>query len=278
MATEEDVLPPLSYKPVLRLHIDDLCHPAISSFTGLIDCRRLLPNAIKHILTHLYTPYGSDNVPQVRVVTVKLRQMGGVAYTTGLEIDLMHKEIHINLDYLARICDQPLLFRDETIGVITHEMVHCFQHNCKGTAPGGLIEGMADYVRLKAGLAPPHWKKTREELGKKWDEGYQKTAWFLEWLEDKRGAGTVSRMNETMGRCQYKEDEFWPEIFGEKVTTLWDRYIKEWEDKEANHNLSSEAVESPAGTEPEIVDLTLDEKQEAKEDEEIQKQGRKFHA
>ena len=33
--------------------------------------------------------------------------------------------------------------RHEIQGVLTHEMVHCFQYNAKETCPGGLIEGIA---------------------------------------------------------------------------------------------------------------------------------------
>lgn len=48
--------------------------------------------------------------------------------------------------------------------------VHVFQYDAKGTCPGGLIEGIADFVRLKAGLAPPHWKPGPRS---RWDEGYE---------------------------------------------------------------------------------------------------------
>ena len=283
MTSDSDPLATLEHKPVLRLHFNDVTHPAVVSFVTLVDCGLVLPNAIKHVLTHLYTPYGLEHIPKVRSVTIILRQMGGVAYTTGLDLDNMHKEIHVSLDYVGKNCDQPLKFRDESIGVITHEMVHCFQNSCEGTAPGGLIEGIADYVRLKAGLSPPHWKKTKEQIGCKWDEGYQKTAWFLEWLEDNRGAGTISRMNETMGRCKYDEDQFWPELFGETVDTLWKRYVKSWEEKEerpeqdekeGKRQATSEA-ETPVGTEPEIVNLSEQEKEEA---EHMVKQAKEFHA
>lgn len=262
MMSEEGVLPSLASEPALRLHLDDVTHPATSSFVTLIDCTRLLPNAIQHVIKHLYTPYGIEHIPPVRSVTIVLRKMGGVAYTTGIRIDDMHKEMHVSLDYLGGRCKEPLLFRDEAIGVITHEMVHCFQNTCHGTAPGGLIEGIADYVRLKSGLAPPHWKRTKDEIGKKWDEGYQRTAWFLEWLEDHRGDGTISRMNETMGQCKYKEEEFWPELFGETVDILWKRYVKEWEEKSRDSETQSQP-ESSDGTEPEIVALTDEEKVEA---------------
>jgi hypothetical protein len=37
--------------------------------------------------------------------------------------------------------------------------VHCYQWDAEGTCPGGLIEGVADWVRLNCDLSPPHWKK-----------------------------------------------------------------------------------------------------------------------
>jgi hypothetical protein len=36
-------------------------------------------------------------------------------------------------------------------GVLYHEVTHVWQWNGQGRANGGLIEGIADYVRLKAG-------------------------------------------------------------------------------------------------------------------------------
>ena len=271
----EDPLTELAYTPKLRLHLNDLTHEATNSFLTLIDCKTLIPNTIKQILKHLYVPYGREKVPRIRSITLTLRDMGGVAYTTGIEIDDQHKEIHVSLAYLGSLCKDPLRFRDEVLGVIQHEMVHCFQHNCEGTAPGGLVEGIADFVRLKAGRAPPHWKKEKDQLGDKWDEGYQKTAWFLEWLEDVRGAGTVSRMNEMMGRCKYEEDKFWPELFGMKISVLWKLYKATWKegddeetttDQEPKSSTSTEKAEDKEGsegTEPEVVDLNAAEKEQA---------------
>lgn len=200
--------------------------------------------------------------------------MPGVAYTTGLDLDPQHKEIHISLSYLSRNLSSPLAFRGEALGVITHEMVHCFQHNCQGTAPGGLIEGIADYVRLKAGLAPPHWKKggTEMERGEKWDEGYQKTAWFLEWIEEREGGGSVSRINEAMRDGEYEEGRFWEGLFGRGVEELWEEYRASWEKEESDGNEGREEAQdgvladggqSRADTEPEMVELSLEEREEA---------------
>lgn len=63
--------------------------------------------------------------------------MPGVAHTFG---SASHKEIHFSLDHIR---NSEARARDEILGVLTHEMVHCYQHNGAGKCPGGLIEGIA---------------------------------------------------------------------------------------------------------------------------------------
>jgi hypothetical protein len=160
----------LKHKPTLRLHLDDLGHEATQITCAALDGGLYLAAAIDHVISHLYTPHGLDDVPKVRSITVVGRPMDGVAYTTGLPLDDLHKEIHLSLNYVQAVYSTNAAgIRHEIAGVITHEMVHCFQHNCRGTAPGGLIEGIADFVRLKAGLAPKHWNRGPDNRGQKWD-------------------------------------------------------------------------------------------------------------
>jgi hypothetical protein len=251
-------LPPqLTHQPALRLHIDDITHTAAQVASSSLDGGLYLARAIEHVVEHLYTAHGSNYIPKVRSVTVILRSMGGVAYTTGLPLDDMHKEIHLSLEYVQGVLTRNSAgVRHEIAGVITHEMVHCFQGNCEGSAPGGLIEGIADFVRSKSGLAPPHWNRAPENRGHRWDEGYQKTAWFLEWLESKRGAGTVSYMNEMMRKHKYHEDNFWKGIFGTSVDKLWDEYRESW--KDPDHGDTS----VPAATQASPAVLTENKKPE----------------
>lgn len=145
--------------------------------------------------------------------------MGGVAYTMGSDLDGDHKEIHFSLDYINGIPSARQ--KDEVQGVLVHEMVHCWQWNAVGTAPGGLIEGIADFVRLKADLSPPHWKK---EGGGQWDAGYQHTGYFLEWIERSYGDGSVRKINHALKDKQYEEDDFWEQLFGKKISLLWKEY------------------------------------------------------
>lgn len=112
----------------------------------------------------------------------------------------------------------------EIHGVLVHELVHCFQHNGRGTCPGGLIEGIADWVRLKANLGAPHWK--RDSVPDRWDQGYEKTAYFLDWLEAKYGEGTVRSINDTLRVEKYEKTKFWEALVGSDIETLWHDYLQ----------------------------------------------------
>ncbi|KAL4880889.1 hypothetical protein BJY04DRAFT_190311 [Aspergillus karnatakaensis] len=268
--------PPKLPTPKFRLEIHDLRHPASQLFITLIpDLALTLESALTAIIQNLYTsptvpapaipsttaakhnltPTFKPCIPPTRSVTILLRDIGGVAYTTGTDLDNDHKEIHISLSYIqhCRTMADPLA---EIVGVITHELVHCYQYaaprattdgrpdNTTPRAPGGLVEGVADFVRLKAGLDPPHWSrpKSAKERSEKWDSGYQHTAYFLAWLEDVRvGKGAVGLLNDRLARVGYiregkskdeaqthgghkHKDGFWKGLFGAEIDELWEEY------------------------------------------------------
>ena len=188
--------------------------------------------------------------------------MDGVAYTTGTAIDDDHKEIHFSLNYIAQI--DPSLRKSEIVGVLVHEMVHCWQWAALSTAPQGLIEGVADFVRLKAGLDPPHWKK---EADGNWDAGYQHTGYFLEWVESTFGEGSVKKVNDGLKGKKYKEGEFWKGLFGKEVGELWKDYGK---------TLKEEGREGVEVTDDECV--LVEREDEAKEDEDKKEAKEQAHA
>jgi len=156
----------------------------------------------------------TDKAPRhVQTIQLVLRPMDGVAYTTGSETA---KEVHFACQHIVNCADR---CADEIRGVLVHEIVHCYQYNARGACPGGLIEGIADWVRLCAGFEPPHWSPG----GSKWDAGYQVTAYFLQWLTERYGEGTVPELNELMKDAPYDEHIF-KSVTGRKVDKLWKLY------------------------------------------------------
>lgn len=66
--------------------------------------------------------------------------MEGVAHTFGSNT---HKQIHFSLDYIKISARRA---RSEIMGVLVHEVVHCYQYNANNTCPGGLVEGIAGKI------------------------------------------------------------------------------------------------------------------------------------
>jgi hypothetical protein len=75
----------------------------------------------------------------------------------------------------------------EIKGILHHEMTHMYQNDDKapgeGTYPNlpNVIEGVADFVRIRAGFPPTNSIATKTGA---WDsEGYWKPAFFLLWID-----------------------------------------------------------------------------------------------
>lgn len=72
--------------PKLRLKIHDLDHPGTAKFLGAVDAATVLSTALSNVLRLLYRSPSDRHttVPPTRSVTLILRDMDGVAYTTGV--------------------------------------------------------------------------------------------------------------------------------------------------------------------------------------------------
>jgi len=108
----------------------------------------------------------------------------------------------------------------EFTALLYHEMTHVFQWTGGNTAPTGLMEGIADYVKLKAKyINPIDFPKPGQ--GDRWDQGYGITARFLEYCESLRG-DFVAQLNKKM-RNAYNEHYF-VDLLGKPVGQLWNEY------------------------------------------------------
>jgi hypothetical protein len=145
----------------------------------------------------------------VQRVCLFVDDMDGIAYA-------INDEIHIGANYIGNIT---MDIEWDFSGVLYHESTHIWQWNGNNQAPGGLIEGIADFVRLKADYAPPHW--VQPGGGDRWDEGYSVTARFLDYCNDLMD-GFVAKLNKKM-RDGYS-DSYFVELIGKTVDQLWSDY------------------------------------------------------
>ncbi|KAI8811487.1 peptidase of plants and bacteria-domain-containing protein [Cladochytrium replicatum] len=201
---------------------------------------RLIHHLSKGVQKQLYpTPLADHPLRRLRFI---VRRMDGVAHVSG---DYPNKELHVSEQYIEgfrhRHEHKGSAAADEEVsheinGVLSHELVHAWQFNGNGTASGGLIEGISDYVRLKMGYGARHWKREAQ----KWDQGYDRTAYFLEWIDelalrqtreedlddDGRNISLVQRVNLALRYRDY-HDQFVPQLLGlshDGLRKLWWQY------------------------------------------------------
>ncbi|KAJ1295021.1 hypothetical protein BS78_01G191300 [Paspalum vaginatum] len=143
-------------------------------------------------------------------VTFVVTATDGIAYTDGSTVVL-------NAGYVNNYTGD---VRAEVTGVLYHETVHVWQWGLQDyDAHWWVYEGIADFVRLRAGYAPAHW--VRPGQGGSWDKGYDVTARFLDYCDSLR-PGFVAVLNAKL-KNGYSDDYF-VQILGKCVQELWLEY------------------------------------------------------
>ncbi|KAL3730401.1 hypothetical protein ACJRO7_027419 [Eucalyptus globulus] len=146
------------------------------------------------------------DVPRVSLIIDNLYD---IAATAG-------SEIHFSANYLSKIQGD----KEEFTGVMYHEMTHVWQWDGRGNPSAGkVIEGIADFVRLRANLAPATWP--RRGSGDSWGESSAVTAYFLDYCESQRN-GFVAELNRKM-RDGYSDD-FFMQLLGRSADQLFSEY------------------------------------------------------
>ncbi|KAJ3220803.1 hypothetical protein HK099_004002 [Clydaea vesicula] len=243
----------LHFKPQYIFKNKNLNHKGSDLFNSVISNPvEFFKNCSEKSLFVLYSSKPKKSYPYfIKRISLTLKEMNGVAYCTGTK---RRKDINLSLNYVENVfnkngnCLKKL--KSEIEGVFVHELTHAWQWSEKvdkngngegiGVAPGGLIEvwlinklkklksfkiqGIADYVRLQAGLNPPHWKRVKNG---EWDAGYDKTAYFLQWIEVKKNITNFTRkLNLLIGNQGYYNSHF-VSLTGQSVENLWEEYCNE---------------------------------------------------
>ncbi|GAA5859742.1 hypothetical protein JCM8547_007008 [Rhodosporidiobolus lusitaniae] len=233
--------PPLAHPvPLLNLRVDDLAHPGVETFFRVASYPpSALKLAVERVLSTLYPsslPSPSPSAPPPapkhhETVNLHLKDFDGVAYTFG-------SDVHLSTSYLSSVSSSSSgdleRVKHEIEGVLVHELVHVFQYDGsgegrEGEVPWGVIEGVADWVRLESGAGARHWREHRQEEGRGWDAGYETTGFFLRWLSSHLSEPhLVPRLNLALRNSSWEDGRHLRKLLkGEEVEELWRAY--QWE-------------------------------------------------
>lgn len=179
---------PISIPPDTLLFTLTHPHPHANAPTGFFlhcvpDPIGFLHHCIIQITSYLSPTF--PNVPRYRNQSLSLildPEYDGLAATSG-------GQIRVSLQWVKNVQETVRDGREiedatkEFKGVLLHELTHAIQHDGYGTTPTWFTESIADWIRLRNGLGPRHWKKCGEGRREKgWETGYDVGAWFLDYL------------------------------------------------------------------------------------------------
>jgi hypothetical protein len=155
---------------------------------------------------------GSE-VKVVSNVTLIVEDYPGIASTSGTTVRL-------STSYLQGQYDSGVDLAREIAGIMRFTISLMYQHDASGTAPGWLMTGVADFVRLESGLI----ERSERAQGGNYDSSSQGTAFFLDYLTT-LDADFVYRLNLRFapGEAPY-EDSVFVSLAGSDLNTLWAQY------------------------------------------------------
>jgi hypothetical protein len=164
----------------------------------------------------------AEEVPDSTHLTLRIEYaVGDVAWKAGDGADIT---VMISTDHLQNLANQGADMATEVIGILFHEMAHMYQHDDDdgGGVDGGLIEGIADFVRIEAGYTPTGAEPSGDG---NWNDGYTHTGFFLLWIEEQH-TDFLYALNLSMSS---EDGKTWTlqsfvDITGKTVEQLWDEY------------------------------------------------------
>jgi hypothetical protein len=182
--------------------------------TDFSDAVTVLSSATQYI----QSAFSLSPLKDIPTVTLIVESFDGVAQTGGSTIQL-------SSDYVANTDPaDAVAMHYEIAGVLYHEMTHVWQNNngLYGSDQffSGTIEGVADWVRLKAGFPSVGWPPRAR--GGEWFSGYTTTAYFLDWIETTVVPNFVNMLNAKM--AEPWSNDFFLQIAGRSVDELWNDY------------------------------------------------------
>jgi hypothetical protein len=174
------------------------------------------PSALAHSVSHdvcrtLYR-VASEVKPVERLVLV-VEDFEGVAATSNQTMRLSSR-------HLQTMAELGVNLQLEIAGVLHFTVANVYQHDASGAAPTWLITGIADFVRLDAGLIDPR----ERAAGGSYADGSKTAAFFLDflWALDN---DVVYKLNQRLAPpASSWSDQVFVELTGRDLTSLWSEY------------------------------------------------------
>ena len=189
--------------PVLEVRLETSAAPELAPWAERARslCKKNYPLIIELL--------GAPGFDPPRKVTIVLKDMKGVAYTSGSTITCAaaYFKAHPN-DY----------------GAVVHELCHVVQAYGGKKVPGWVTEGIADYVRWFH-FEPPSRRPHVNAKTAKYTDGYRNTAALLDWICRTKDPTFVTRLNRAARNGEYR-DELFVKFAGKPVDQLWAEFIK----------------------------------------------------
>lgn len=150
---------------------------------------------------------GAKGVPSRSEIEVIIDpEYDGVAFAAGTKIHVSEKWTKEHPD---------------DVGLIVHEGTHVAQ-SYPNYDPVWLVEGIADYVRWFV-YEPENKRPHPDPARAKYDNSYQVSGAFLDWLVRKKDKDIIKTLNTAL-----KENKYSPDIFKKETGKTLDELNEEW--------------------------------------------------
>jgi hypothetical protein len=156
---------------------------------------------------------------EVRVVSklsLVVEDYAGIAGTAG-------NTIHLSTRYLKTEADRGIDLRQEITGILHFATALAYENQNSRTdlgAPGWLIVGVADFVRLEAG----YHDLSERTKGGNYDSSSQATAFFLDYLLGKSPSIVVDLNSRFAATAPAWNDDVFVTLLGSDLDSLWAEY------------------------------------------------------
>jgi hypothetical protein len=181
-------------------------------FTNAVPDPSVLLWEAAHDACRLLYRSGSE-VKSVSDITLIVEDYAGIASSSGTTLRL-------SSNYLQTQYERGVDLPREVAGILHFTTSLIYQYNGSDTAPGWLMTGIADFVRLESGLID----RAERAKGGSYSGSSQTTAFFLDYLTT-RNANVVYQLNLRLapGEPAYDDDIFVQLLDGD-LDTLWAQY------------------------------------------------------